>query len=731
MVRSRQNEGTILSVRKRDGVVAAFDASRIAEALRKALEASGEGGSSRAWEIAGSVIQRLHGDCPMVEEIQDAAEEALMDMGCRKTARLFIQYRARRADSREMGRALDGLTALVDGYLDESDWRVRENSNMSFSLQGLNTHISSAVTSSYWLNRVYPPQVAEAHRSGELHIHDLGSLSSYCVGWDLTELLLKGFGGVPGKVESKPAKHFRTALGQTANFFYTLQGEAAGAQAFSNFDTLLAPFIRYDGLTYSEVKQAMQEFVFNLNVPTRTGFQTPFTNVTFDIEPPAWLAAQPAVIGGEWTDTPYSEFREERRMFLRAFCEVILEGDAKGRPFTFPIPTFNITPDTPWEDGSLDPVWRMTAKYGTPYFSNFVSSDMKPEDARSMCCRLRLDNREILGHEPSGDGGVKRGGMFNSNPLTGSVGVVTVNLPRLAFQSADEAEFLARAESAFETARTALEVKRKAVEKLTEDGLFPYTGVYLEGVKRSRGRFWANHFSTIGFLGMNEAFLNLGGKDYFTEEGKDFGERVMDRLLHIVRRFSRETGSLYNLEASPAESAGYRMALLDRKALPGIIQSGSTNSPYYTNSVHPPVGITGDLFAVLDHQDGMQSRFTGGTVLHVYTGERAADPGSVMNLIRAVTSNYRLPYVSFTPTYSICPVHGYLDGEVPICPHEHSTEDVIRYGNGGKKVLTEVWSRVVGYYRPVSQWNPGKQTEFSERMPYAVHDPLVFAPVAV
>jgi ribonucleoside-triphosphate reductase len=487
----------------------------------------------------------------------------------------------------------------------------------------------------------------------------------------LQDLLRLGFGGVPAMLESKPPKHLRTALGQLVNFFYTLQGESAGAQAMSSFDTLMAPFVRYDGLDYGAVKQAMQEFVFNINVPTRVGFQTPFTNLTFDLVPSPVLRDEPVIIGGELRDECYGDFQTEMDMINRAFAEVMLEGDAKGRVFTFPIPTYNISKDFDWENEVLEPVWRMTAKYGIPYFSNFVNSDMKPEDARSMCCRLRLDNRELR---------KRGGGLFGANPLTGSIGVVTINLPRLGHLSESEGEFLERLSRVMDAARTSLEIKRKILEQLTEQGLYPYSRHYLHSIRESQGSYWANHFSTIGLNGMNEACMNFLGVSIAETEGKAFAILVLDYMRERLAAYQEETGHLYNLEATPAEGATYRLAKQDRQLYPDIVTAGTDTVPYYTNSTHLPVGHTCDIFEALEHQDDLQTLYTGGTVLHGFVGEQIDDWRQARLLVRRIAENYRLPYYTVTPTFSICPIHGYISGAHTYCPYEHSEQDLERFG---------------------------------------------------
>jgi ribonucleoside-triphosphate reductase len=687
LTESKKAQRHAVFVKKREGNLVDFDPSKIANAITKAFESTGEADSTKAWELTAVVVSRLEGEIVEIETIQDIVEDTLMNAGYRKTAKAYILYRAKRAENRNTQKLLSQTLQVIDDYVNIRDWRINENSNMTFSLQGLNAHISSTITANYWLSKLYTPEIGEAHRSGAIHIHDLGALSAYCVGWDLEQLLIGGFGGVSGKVESRPARHFRTALGQIVNFFYTLQGEAAGAQAFANFDTLLAPFVYYDGLSYAEVKQAMQEFVFNLNVPTRVGFQTPFTNITFDLRVPSYFANQYVIVGGEIKDKTYGEFQEEIYMINQAFAEVMIEGDGKGRPFTFPIPTYNITKDFAWDNPRYKAIWEMTAKYGTPYFSNFVNSDMSEEDARSMCCRLRLDNREvrnqlskkaIIHHEEEHH--LRRGGLFAANPLTGSIGVVTINLPRIAYLSKSEEEFFSKLLEVMQIAKTSLEIKRKVVEDLTERNLYPYTKIYLSDIKKRSGNYWTNHFSTIGILGMNEAVINLKKIPYHTEEGRDFAVRVLDFMLEHLEQFKQETGHLYNLEASPAEGASYRLAKADKTRFPDIITSGTNEAPYYTNSVHLPVNYTDDIFEVLDHQDPLQSRFTGGTVIHIFLGEKITDPFIVAKLVEKIAHNYHLPYYSITPTFSICPVHGYIPGEHWICPYPHTEADLKRYG---------------------------------------------------
>jgi ribonucleoside-triphosphate reductase len=689
------------SIRKRDQRHEPFDASKITKAILKAGRASGEFEEAEARRLTIRVLttaQVVFAGPPTVEEIQDLVEEVLLASPYKLTAKAYILYRDQHARIREMVAKAD--LDLIESYLERLDWKVQENSNMSYSLQGLNNYISSEVSKTYWLNKIYTQEVRRAHQNGDLHIHDLGLLSVYCVGWDLQDLLRTGFRGAPGKAESSPAKHFRSALGQIVNFFYTLQGEAAGAQAFSSFDTLLAPFVRYDGLKYKEVKQALQEFVFNLNVATRVGFQTPFTNLTMDLQPPTNLRDQAVVIGGVMQDEAYGDFQEEMDMINKAFLEVMSEGDAKGRVFTFPIPTYNITPDFDWEAPGLEKLWEVTAKYGIPYFSNFVNSDLSPDDARSMCCRLRLDTRHL---EKRG------GGLFGANPLTGSIGVVTINMAAIGYQAESEEDFFKRLDGLMEIARTSLETKRKVLEQFTSKGLYPYTSFYLRDVKKRFDTFWENHFSTIGLIGGNEACLNLLGCDIGSAEGRAFAGRMLDHMRDTLARFQEETGNHYNLEATPAEGTGFRLASLDTKRFPDMrarLTCPDSGTPIYSNSTQLPVNYTDDIFEVLDLQDDLQAKYTGGTVVHSFLGEAVADPQAVRSYVNKVCHNYHLPYFTVTPSFSICPTHGYIRGEVDRCPT--------------CKEKTEIYSRVVGYMRPVDQWNEGKQAEFAVRSHYRV-----------
>lgn len=574
-------------IKNRNGSVVEFDSSKITVAIAEAGKATGTFEEREARKLTLRVLTLAHelrlGPVPEVEEIQDIVERVLLDSPFYKAAKAYILYRDQHARIRQM--ATRANVDLVDHYIQKLDWKIKENSNMCYSLQGLNNYISSDVTSEYWLNSIYPPEIRQAHKQGDLHIHDLSLLSVYCVGWDLQDLLRNGFKGVEGKVESAPPKHLRSALGQIVNFFYTLQGEAAGAQAVSNFDTLLAPFVRHDSLSQEEVKQALQEFVFNINIPTRVGFQTPFTNITMDLYVPEILKDVPVIVGGEERLATYADFQKEMNMINRAFAEVMMDGDAKGRVFTFPIPTYNITPDFDWDNPNLESLWEMTGKYGIPYFSNFVNSDMQPDDARSMCCRLRLDNRELL---------KRGGGLFGANPLTGSIGVVTINLPRIGYVANDRAEFLVMLEKQINLAVESLTIKRKILENFTDKNLYPYSKFYLREIKQNGDLYWKNHFSTIGIIGMNEACLNFLGQDIASPAGQAFASETMDFMRDIIADIQDRTGNIFNLEATPAEGTSYRLCMLDKKRYPDIKCANERSyrkgaAPYYTNSTQLPV----------------------------------------------------------------------------------------------------------------------------------------------
>ena len=658
----------VTKIRKRDGSVVNFHLEKIADAIWKAARAVGGKDKEKAGHLATLVLEKLneiYGEygIPEVDEVQNIVEQVLIKQGHDQVAKAYILYRKSRDELRNVKGLFDTIEAVED-YIGLNDWMVKENSNMDYSLQGLNNYIATKIITNYWMRRVYPEAIRKVHESGDIHIHDLGTLGAYCVGWDLKDLLTVGFQGVKGKVESKPAKHLRSALGQIVNFFYTLQGETAGAQAFSNFDTLLAPFIRYDDLSYKEIKQAMQEFVFNMAVPTRVGFQTPFTNITMDIAVPDYMRDEHIIIGGQIQKETYKEFTEEMILLNKAFCECMLAGDASGRVFTFPIPTYNITKDFDWNNPAHDPIWEMTAKYGIPYFSNFVNSDMKPEDARSMCCRLRLDQKELR---------KRGGGLFGANPQTGSIGVVTINMARLGYISTNEDDFFARLDFLMELSKESLEIKRKTVENFTDSGLYPYSKFYLRQVKQRFNQYWKNHFSTIGLLGMNESIENfMHGENITTQKGRDFSLKVLDFMRDKLEKYQEETGNIYNLEATPGEATTYRFARLDKKRF-GRIKVANEESfqkgaaPYYTNSSQLPVGFTDDIFSALDLQDELQCKYTGGTVFHTFIGEKLTKE-SVKKMVDKISKNYHLPYFTLTPTFSICPVHGYLNGEHEYCP---------------------------------------------------------------
>lgn len=679
-------------VSKRYGGTENFNPRKICSSIKRAAKTAGETISpSNLDTILNNVISKVNGkDKISSEELSNLVEMELMNSDYKKTAREYILYT-------QSKREIDELTKenlnIIDKYLKLKDWEVKENSNIEYSLQGLNFYITSKVHKTYWLNKIYNKEIRDLHNDGFIHIHDLGLLAPYCVGWDLYDFILSGFKGVKTKIESDPPKHLRSALGQLVNLFYTLQGEAAGAQAVSNFDTLLAPFIYYDGLSYSEVKQAVQEFIYNLNVPTRVGFQTPFTNITLDLVPPSYLADQAVIIGGKVMDKTYKEFTKEMDMINMALFEVLSEGDANGRVFTFPIPTINITKDFKWDSKIVDFIMEATAKYGIPYFANYVNSNMNPEDARSMCCRLRLDTRSIR----------KGGGLFGASPLTGSIGVVTINLPRIGYLTkGDKDKYFKMLEDIVYKSIDSLNRKRSILEKLTDRGLYPYIKFYLRNVKEKTGKYWSNHFSTIGIIGMNESIVNFfdGKEDIGTDIGYDFANEVMDFILNIIESETNNNGIMYNLEATPGESVSYRFALIDKTKYPDIYTQG-VDEPYYTNSTWLPVNYTDDLFRILEHQDRLQSKYTGGTVQHIFIGEKVSNPVALKKLLKKLFDNFRLPYISFTPSFSICDNHGYISGEHEKCP------------TCGAKC--EIYSRVVGYLRPVSRWNKGKEEEFKER----------------
>lgn len=656
-----EDEKTELShIVKRDGTQVVFNSEKIMSAIRRAGEATEEFDQDEANLLTNQVIKVLRhrfskGILPTIEQIQDVVEQVLISANYYKTARAYIVYREQRSKSRQDKKTLIDVASSVNEYLERADWRVNANANQGYSLGGLILNVSGKIIANYWLSHVYPQAAGEAHRNGDFHIHDLDMLSGYCAGWSLRALLQEGLNGVPGKVESGIPKHLGSALGQMVNFLGTLQNEWAGAQAFSSVDTYLAPFIRKDKLSYDEVKQNFQEFIYNLNVPSRWGTQTPFTNLTFDWVCPEDLREQNPVIGGEEMDFTYGDLTEEMAMINRAYIEVMTAGDAKGRLFTFPIPTYNITPDFPWESENANLLFEMTAKYGLPYFQNFINSSLKPGQVRSMCCRLQLDLRELL---------ARGNGLFGSAEQTGSVGVVTLNCARLGYLfKGDEAGMMRRLDELMDLARTTLEIKRKVIQRHMDAGLFPYTKRYLGTLR--------NHFSTIGVNGINEMIRNFTNDEHdITDE---FGQAMANRFLEYIRGkmvvFQQETGSMYNLEATPAEGTTYRLAKEDQKRYPDIIQAGTKAAPYYTNSSQLPVGFTDDPFTALNLQEALQSKYTGGTVMHLYMGERISDAKTCRMLLKRILENYRIPYVTVTPTFSICPKHGYISGEHKFCPY--------------------------------------------------------------
>jgi len=682
-------------IRKRDGHVEEFDPDKITKAIFKAALACGGDDYTRSQALSEQVVALLDaqfpGRIPEVEEVQDLVERVLIKNEHARTAKAYILYREKRSGARNLNALIGATIEMFSDYLADRDWRIKENANTQKSINGLNNYVRESFTENYWLHEIYPAEVREAHKNGDAHIHDLGFLGPYCAGWDLEQLLREGFGGVPGKVESSPAKHLRSFLGQVVNSTFTTQGETAGAQAWSSFDTYCAPFIRYDDLTYDQVKQSLQEFIFNINVPTRVGFQCPFSNLTFDLTVPSTLKDHPVIIGGKLKPETYGDFQEEMDVFNEAFCAVMMEGDSKGRVFTFPIPTLNITKDFDWNSRAINAFMRTTCKYGIPYFANYVNSDLSPEDAVSMCCRLRLDKTQLR---------KRGGGLFGSNPLTGSIGVVTINLPRIGYLSNSKEEFKARLEELVQVAKTSLEIKRKIIEEQTERGLYPYSADYLHVIRERTGEYWHNHFSTVGVIGMNEALINFMDTDIASAEGQAFAKEIMAYLNELLTAIQAETGHVYNLEATPAEGTAYRLARKDKQRYRDIIASGN-GTPYYTNSTQLPVAYTDDIFEALELQDDLQTMYTGGTVLHAYIGESIDDIEVAKRFIQRVFARYKLPYMSLTPTFSICQTHGYIRGEHFTCPQ-----------CGGE---CEVWSRVVGYLRPVSNYNDGKQQEYHER----------------
>jgi ribonucleoside-triphosphate reductase (formate) len=674
-------------IRKRDGCQETWSTQRIAQAILKALKASGIQDPLLATRLAHKVEFKLADkDIPEQEHVQDAVELVLMESRLYGVARRYIVYREKRRELREHKAAFLDIADVIDNYISKTDWRVAENANMTHSFQGLMLHLSGTVQARYALGK-YPEEVREAHDHGYFHIHDLSfGLAGYCAGWSLRDLLLEGF-NLPGRSCAGPPRHFDAAMGQMVNFLGTLQNEWAGAQAFNNVDTYLAPFVRHDNLSYREVKQAMQKFVFNLNTTSRWGGQSPFTNLTFDLAPPKHLAKEAVIIGGKMLDAVYGDFGPEMEMINKAFLEVMAEGDFHGRIFSFPIPTYNVTTDFPWDSEIGTLLLELTAKYGAPYFQNFINSDLSPEDVRSMCCRLQMDLRELRN---------KVGGLFGAGDLTGSIGVITLNLPKLAFLAQGEEDFLDLLAEYAEMAKDALEFKRKMISDNLERGLFPWTRRYLKnGFK--------GHFSTIGLVGGHEACLNLLGKGIETDAGLRLMTRALNHLRGLTARFQEETGNLYNLEATPAEGTSYRLAKIDQALYAGIKASGN-GTPYYTNSTTLPVGLSRDVFYALEHQNKLQPLYTGGTVFHTYLGEAVADTEALKSFIVKALTMTKIPYLSITPTFSVCKTHGYIKGEHFECP------------DCGEP--SEVFTRIVGYYRPVSLWNKGKQAEYAERLAY-------------
>lgn len=696
---------------KRDGAVVAFDIAKISAAIAKAFQACKKNYHPTvidmlALNVTAHFEQRIENDLIGVEQIQDSVEEVLSEAGYADVAKAYILYRRQRENVRNTRDTLLDYKKLVDGYLKIEDWRVKENATVTYSVGGLILSNSGAITANYWLSEVYDAETAQAHRNADIHLHDLSMLTGYCAGWSLRQLIEEGLGGVPGKISSKPARHLASLCNQMVNFLGIMQNEWAGAQAFSSFDTYLAPFVRADDLSYEETKHCVESFVYGVNTPSRWGTQAPFSNITLDWTCPPDLRDAPAIVGGEPQDFTYGDCVREMDMVNKAFIEVMIEGDAEGRGFQYPIPTYSITRDFDWSDTENNRLlFEMTSKYGTPYFSNYVNSDMEPSDVRSMCCRLRLDLRELR---------KKSGGYFGSGESTGSVGVVTVNLPRIAYLAADEADFYARLDHMMDIAARSLKTKRTVISQLLDAGLYPYTKRYLGG--------FDNHFSTIGLVGMNEAALNASWLrcDLTDPRAQEFAAQVLDHMRDRLVVYQERYGDLYNLEATPAESTSYRLAKHDKEQFPGIVCAGGEGTPYYTNSSHLPVGYTDDVFSALDVQDDLQTRYTSGTVFHAFLGEKLPDWRAAAQLVRAIAENYRLPYYTLSPTYSVCRTHGYLAGEQRVCPQCGAE--------------TEVYSRITGYYRPLKNWNEGKAQEYADRteyvpaMPHPAKGEASFAP---
>lgn len=679
------------SVKKRNGETADFNPKKITRSVLAALgDHYDEKSALKVTSEAEHFLKKRFGyTTPTVEDVQDSVETALISHGYADAAKKYILCRHRRDEMREKNAFSNKIRGLVESYVGKQDWRVQENSNVSYSLSAMQEYISGAVLAEYTLKYNYPREISRAHRSGDIHIHDLsvGSFGGYCAGWSLGQLLFEGFNGVKGRISAKPARHLNAALGQIVNFLGTLQNEWAGAQAFSSFDTYLAPLAAADNLSYEQVKQSIQEFVFAINATSRWGNQVPFTNITFDLIPPEDMKDKPVIIGGEPSkEHTYSDFQREMDMINRAFLEVMLKGDMDGRVFTFPIPTYNITRDFKWDSEISDLLFEMTGKYGIPYFQNFVNSSLNPGDVRSMCCRLQLDIRDLK---------KKTGALFGSGEKTGSLGVVTINLPRIGYLASSRKEYFDRLDEMLYLSKESLEIKRKEVSRNMETGLLPWSKRYLGTLD--------NHFSTIGIVGMNESTLNFLKRDISTPEGKEFAREVLEHIRSALVEYQKSTGHIYNLEATPAEGTSFRLARLDKKAYPDILAAGG-ETPYYTNSTQLPVSFTSDIFEAVEHQQELQTLYTGGTVFHGFTGEKNISAESCKNLVRKLTELSPMPYFTITPTYSICPNDGYISGEYQTCPECSS--------------VCEVYSRVVGYYRPVSSWNAGKQKEFSERKTY-------------
>lgn len=682
----------IKKIIKRDGSIVPFKEDRIFAAIHKAfLAVQGEPCVGTVQRLSDQVVAELNTryherTIPAIEEIQDEVEKTLMKENFTDVAKAYILYRNQHNRMREGKALVLDIEKTMEGYLNQTDWRVNENSSINYSLGGLILHNAGAITANYWLHHIYDEKIANAHKSGDFHLHDLSMFSGYCAGWSLRQLLELGFGGVRGKINSNPAKHFSTAIWHIINFLGTMQNEWAGAQALSSFDTYLAPFVKNENLSFKEVKQHIQSFVYSLNTPSRWGTQPPFTNITLDWVCPADLANKPVIIGGKERDFFYKDCQQEMGLINRAFLEVMLEGDANGRGFAYPIPTYNITKDFDWDSENADLLFKMTAKYGTPYFQNFINSDLNPSDVRSMCCRLQLDKRELRR---------RGGGLFGADEFTGSIGVVTINMPRIGYLSKDESEFFKRLDVLMNLAKDSLECKRKTIQQLMQQGLFPYSKRYLQG--------FDNHFSTIGLVGMHECCLNFLKKSITSPEGHTFAEKVLSYMRKRLADFQEETGNLYNLEATPAEGTSYRLAKIDKEMFADIIQSG-TEDPYYTNSSNLPVDYTADVFEALKLQEPLQTKYTGGTVFHVFLGESLPDAQSCRTLVRQIVSNFRIPYVSISPTFSVCEVHGRFAGKQEFCPQ------------CGREM--EIYSRITGYYRAVTFWNKGKKEEFKQRLTY-------------